>query len=231
MRTSALTGIAASTAALALVLAGCGSQAGPATSPSTSSAQAAPSSAKLAKPVQNDGPNPTVADYLREHKITEDQVHRGDAGAPKIDLPTPQGWKAAGDDNPDWAYDSIIYSGPTVGKDTDYTPSIIALLSKLTGPVDAKALLAVAPGELQNLPGFKATGPGTATALGAYPAYQSAGTWTADGKTKFVAQQTVVIPAKGATYVLQLNSDGMADQAALVQAATVLVDQQTKVTL
>jgi hypothetical protein len=228
MRTSALTGIAASAAALALVLAGCGSQ----TAPATSSPQPAPTSAKLAKPVQNDGPNPTVADYLRDHKITEDQVHRGDAGAPKIDLPTPQGWKSAGDDTPDWAYDSIVYSGSTVGKDSDYTPSIIALLSKLTGPVDAKALLAVAPGELQNLPGFKATGPGTATTLGAYPAYQSAGTWTADGKTKFVAQQTVVIPAKGgATYVLQLNSDGMADQSALVQAATVLVDQQTKVTL
>lgn len=222
-----MTGIAASAAALALVLAGCGSQ----TAPATSSPQAASTSAKLAKPVQNDGPNPTVADYLRDHKITEDQVHRGDTGAPKIDLPTPQGWKSAGDDNPDWAYDSIVYSGPTVGKDSDYTPSIIALLSKLTGPVDAKALLAVAPGELQNLPGFKATGPGTATTLGAYPAYQSAGTWTADGKTKFVAQQTVVIPAKGATYVLQLNSDGMADQSALVQAATVLVDQQTKVTL
>lgn len=227
MRTSALTGIAASAAALALVLAGCGSQTGPA----TSSPKAAPASITLAKPVQNDGPHPTVADYLRDHKITEDQVHRGDAGAPKIDLPTPQGWKSAGDDNPDWAYDSIIYSGPTVGQDGDYPPSIIALLSKLTGPVDAKALLAVAPGELQNLPGFKATGPGTATTLGAYPAYQSAGTWTADGKTKFVAQQTVVIPAKGTTYVLQLNSDGMADQSALVQAATVLVDQQTKVTL
>ena len=226
MRTPALTGIAASAAALAMMLAGCGSPAGPA----ASSPKAAPTSTKLAKPVQNDGPHPTIADYLRDHKITEDQVHRGDAGAPKIDLPTPQGWKSAGDDNPDWAYDSIIYSGPAVGNDGDYTPSIIALLSKLTGPVDAKALLAAAPGELQNLPGFKATEPGTATTLGTYPAYQSAGTWTSDGKTKFVAQQTVVIPAKDTTYVLQLNSDGMADQSALVQAATVLVDQQTKVT-
>lgn len=231
MRTSAPTRLATATTALALVLTGCGSEAAKAPSSAPTSGTAAPTSAKLAKPVQNDGPNPTIADYLRDHKITEDQVHHDDAGVPKIELPTPAGWKAAGDDNPDWAYDSIIYSGPTVGKDRDYTPSIIALLSKLTGPVDAKALLAAAPGELQNLPGFKAAGPGTATTLGAYPAYRSAGTWTADGKTKFVAQQTVILPAKDATYVLQLNSDGMADQSALVQAATVLVDQQTKVTL
>ena len=137
---------------------------------------------------------------------------------------------AAGDDNPPWAYDSIIYSGPAVAGDTDYTPSVVALLSKLTGTVDATALLAAAPGELQNLPGFKPSGPGTPTTLGAYPAYQSAGTWNADGKTKFVAQKTVIIPSGGATYVLQLNSDAAADQTGLVQAATVLVDQQTKVT-
>ena len=228
-----MTGIAASATALALVVSGCGANAEKtdtaktASSPSTT----APSNSKLAKPVQNDGPNPTIADYIRDHKITEDQVHRGDTGAPKIELPTPAGWKTAGDDNPQWAYDSIIYSGPAVAKDTDYTPSIVALLSKLTGSVDPKALLAAAPGELQNLPGFKASGPGAATTLAIYPAYRSAGTWNADGKTKFVAQTTVIIPAKGATYVLQLNSDGAADQSALVQAATVLVDQQTEVTL
>jgi hypothetical protein len=234
MRTSALTGIAASATALALVLSGCGSNTEKTTTSATSTTASAPTSGKLAKPVRNDGPNPTIADYIRDHKLTEDQVHRGDTGAPKIDLPTPDGWKAAGDDNPQWAYDSIIYSGPAVAKDTDDaddTPSIIALLSKLTGNIDPKALLAAAPGELQNLPGFMASGPGTATTLGSYPAYQAAGTWTSDGKTKFVAQKTVVIPAKDATYVLQLNSDGAADQSALVQAATVLVGQQTKVTL
>jgi hypothetical protein len=232
MRTSAFAGIAASATALALALSGCGSDTQKTDTATTSSSavSTAPTSGKVAKPVQNDGPNPTIADYIRDHKLTESQVHRGDAGTPKVDLPTPDGWKAAGDDNPMWAYDSIIYSGPANGKDTDYTPSIVALLSKLNGTVDPKALLAAAPGELQNLPGFKASGLGTATTLGTYPAYQLAGTWTADGKTKFVAQKTVVIPAKDATYVLQLNSDGTADQTALVEAATVLVGQQTKVT-
>lgn len=233
MRTSAFTGIAASATALTLVLSGCGSNAEKTDTAKTSSssAPAAPTSSKLAKPVENDGPNPTIADYIRDQKITENQVHRGDAGTPKVDLPTPDGWKATGDDNPQWAYDSIVYSGPAVAKDTDYTPSVVALLSKLTGNVDSKALLAAAGGELQNLPGFKASGLGTTTTLGTYPAYQLAGTWTADGKTKFVAQKTVVIPAKDATYVLQLNSDGAVDQTALVEAATVLVGQQTKVTL
>lgn len=224
MRTSALAAIAAT--ALALAASGCGSH--PTAAPT--SAAAATSSSKPAKLTPNDGPNPTIAGYIRDNKITEEQVHRGDAGVPKVELPTPDGWKSSGDDNPQWAYDSIVFSGPPVAGDTDYTPSVIALLSKLTGNVDAKALLAAAPGELQNLPGFTASGPGTATTLGPYPAYQSSGTWNADGKTKFVAQKTVIIPSGGATYVLQLNSDGAAGQAALVQAATVLVDQQTKVT-
>lgn len=216
MRTSA--GIAVS-AALILALTGCGSQATP--------AAPAPHH-KLTAPLQNDGPHPTIADYLRDHKIIEARVHRDDDGTPKIDLPTPDGWKSAGDDTPAWAYDAIVYTGP--GADADHPPSVVALLSELTGAVDPKALLAVAPGELQNLPGFTASGPGVSGTLGGYPAYRSSGTWTTHGQHRFVAQQTVIISAKGKTYVLQLNSDGTAEQAKAVQSATDAVDQRTKIT-
>jgi hypothetical protein len=223
MRTSALTGITVAATALGLLLSGCNSDSKPAAAPHTS--------AKLAKPAAPDGPHPTIADYLRDHKITEAHVHRGDPGTPKVELPTFKGWKSAGDDTPDWAYDALIPSGSGDPKDQGYTPSVTALLAKLTGTVNPEALLEAAPGELQNLPEFKAPGPGSATTMGNYPAYQIAGTWVSDGKTKFVAQRTVIIPAGDTTYVLQLNSDGLADQAAAVQAATAAVGQQTKITL
>ena len=210
MRTSVLAGAAA----VALLLSGCGSG-------------AATTTAKPAKLVPADGPHPTIADYIRTNKITEDQIHHGDSGKPKIELPSVDGWKSTGDDNPQWAYDSIIPTGSADG----YTPSVTVLLSKLTGAVDTKALLAAAPGELQNLPDFTATRPGTANTLNGFPGYQLAGTWRSDGKTKYVAQQTVVFPANGATYVVQLNTDGPTDQAASLDVVTSAVDQQTKITL
>jgi hypothetical protein len=225
MRTSAITGLVAAATALSVVLAGCdsGKDASASSDSATSVAATADAGNKGA-----DGPNPTIASYIKDHKITEQQVHRTDPGEPKVDLPKPDGWRASGDDNPPWAYDSIIYTGPVDA--ANYAPSVIALLSKLTGDVDAKALMATAPGEIQNLPGFVPAGPGTETKVRNYPAYRIAGTWVSDGKTKFVAQQTVIFPSDGATYVLQLNSDGAADQTPIIQAATDVVAQQVKIT-
>lgn len=231
MRTSAITGLVAAATALSVVLAGCdsGKDASAASDNPTSAAPTtAAAGADAASSKATDGPNPTIASYIKDHKITEQQVHRTDNGEPKVDLPKPDGWKATGDDNPPWAYDSIIYNGPVAP--ANYAPSVIALLSKLTGDVDAKALMATAPGEIQNLPGFTPSGPGTETKVRNYPAYRIAGTWVSDGKTKFVAQQTVIFPSGGATYVLQLNSDGAVDQTPIIQAATDTVAQQVKIT-
>ncbi|MFL0239002.1 LpqN/LpqT family lipoprotein [Mycobacterium sp. SMC-17] len=226
MRTSAITGLVAAATALSVVLAGCdsGKDASAASDTATSAAPTAADAGNKAA----DGPNPTIASYIKEHKITEQQVHRTDPGEPKVDLPKPDGWRATGDDNPSWAYDSIIYNGPVDA--ANYAPSVVALLSKLTGDVDAKALMATAPGEIQNLPGFTPSGPGTETTVRDYPAYRIAGTWVSDGKKKFVAQQTVIFPSDGATYVLQLNSDGAADQTPIIQAATDVVAKQVKIT-
>ena len=227
MRTSAITGLVAAATALSVVLAGCDSGKD-ASASSDNVTSAAATAADAGNNNATDGPNPTIASYIKEHKITEQQVQRTDPGEPKVDLPKPDGWRASGDDNPPWAYDSIIYTGPVDA--ANYAPSVIALLSKLTGDVDAKALMATAPGEIQNLPGFTPSGPGTETKVRDYPAYRIAGTWVSDGKTKFVAQQTVIFPSGGATYVLQLNADGAADQTPIIQAATDVVARQVKIT-
>ena len=238
MRRTAVSGAAAVTAALAIVLSGCGSNTKTAPSTSTSaskttsattSAKAAPSSKPKVSPRQGDssGPNPTIASYIQQNNIQETPVKMGDPGSPTIDLPVPDGWEPAGEDTPDWAYGAIVYTGP---EGAEYTPSIVALLSKLTGNVDPQKIIDLAPGELQNLPGWKASNEGQASTLGQYPAFQLGGTWTQDGQTKIVAQKTVVIPGNDGVYVLQLNADGLEDQGEIVGSATNVIDEQTKIT-
>ena len=65
---------------------------------------------------------------------------------PTINLPVPEGWEPAGEDTPDWAYGAILYTGPEAA---EYTPSIVALVSKLTGNADPQKIIDLAPGELQ----------------------------------------------------------------------------------
>jgi hypothetical protein len=238
MRRTAIAGAAAVSAVLAVVLSGCGSdtKTAPSTSASASkttsaatSATAAPSSKPKVSPRQQDssGPNPTIASYIQQNNIQETPIKMGDPGAPTIGLPVPDGWALAGSDTPDWAYGAIVYTGP---EGAEYTPSIVALVSKLTGNVDPQKIIDLAPGELQNLPGFKASNAGEASTLGQYSAFQLGGTWTQDGQTKIVAQKTVVIPGNDALYVLQLNADGLEDQGEIVGAATNVIDEQTKIT-
>lgn len=233
MKATAISGAAA----LVLALVGCGAdtrtEPGDATPEKvttsiTTSAKAAPSTAKVA-PRYDDatGPNRTIADYVAENGIQETTVRRGDPGSPVIDLPVPQGWQRAGDDTPEWAYGAIVYAGPEAA---GYTPSIVTLVSKLTGDVDPQAILDLAPGELQNLPGWTALNEGQVSTLGNYRAYQLGGTWESDGRTKVVAQKTVVIPRDDGLYVLQLNADGLESQAEVVGAATSVIDEETTIT-
>ncbi len=71
---------------------------------------------------------------------------------------------------------------------------------------------------------------GEVSTLGDYPAFQLGGTWVQDGVTKIVAQKTVVIPGADGLYVLQLNADGLENQADIVGAATNVIDEQTTIT-
>lgn len=233
MKRTAISGTAAIAAAVAIMLSACGSdtKAEPSASASSAPATSANASSKSNVALRDEdakGPSPTIATYIAENNLHETPVKKGDPGAPRIDLPAPDGWKTAGDDTPDWAYGAIVYSG---AESTEYTPSIVALVSKLTGNVDPQKILGLAPGELQNLPGWKATNEGGPSTLGEYQAYQLGGTWTQDGQTKVVAQKTVVIPGNDGLYVLQLNADGLEDQAQIVGAATDVIDAQTKITV
>lgn len=153
-------------------------------------------------------------------------MKRGDPGAPTIDLPFPDGWKDAGADTPEWAYGAIIYAGP---ESAEYTPSIVALVSKLTGNVDPQTIIEVAGGELKNLPGYTGSNDGMASTLSGFSAYQLGGTWVSDGQTKIVAQKTVVIPGRDGLYVLQLNADGVESQMDIVVAATDIIDSETRI--
>ena len=240
MRASALTGLAAAATALAVVLSGCGSDTKTATSSSektTASSSEKTSTSKSATatkkpkvaPRDEDatGPNETIAGYIKENNIQEAQVRRGDPGSPTIDLPLPEGWESAGTDTPDWAYGAIVYTGPEAEA---YTPSVVAIVSKLTGNVDPQKILDLAPGELQNLSGYEPLNEGASSTLGEYPAFQLGGTWVQDGQKKIVAQKTVVIPGSDGLYVLQLNADGLEDQMDIVSAATDAIDSGTTIT-
>ncbi|MCT7657781.1 LpqN/LpqT family lipoprotein [Mycobacterium deserti] len=223
--------------ALAVVLTGCGSDTesepgtqaeSSTTTTTTTTAKAAPSTAKVAPRGEDAaGPNPTIASYIAENNIQETPVKRGDPGSPTIDLPFPPGWEDAGPDTPEWAYGAIIYTGPEAA---EYTPSIVAIVSKLTGNVDPQAIIDLAPGELQNLEGYESMAEGSTDTLGGYPAVQLGGFWVQDGQKKVVAQKTVVIPGADGVYVLQLNADGLEDQMSIIGPATNVIDEQTTIT-
>lgn len=239
MKPTALIRGAAAAAAVALVATACGTSetesgtpvaesSETATTTATTSAAAAPSRERIA-PRQESAPGPatTIADYIAENDIRETPVFRGDPGAPTIDLPFPEGWQDAGADTPEWAYGAIYYSGPGA---EEYTPSIVALLSRLTGDVDPDAIIEYAAGELTNLPGWEPLSRGRTSTLSGFPAYQLGGTWVQDGVTKVVAQKTAVIPGADGLYVLQLNADGLESQLDIIGPATDIIDDQTVIT-
>lgn len=224
--------IAIATVALGLSLAGCGSdtKTDESATESASSSEAATTTSAAAAPTsegQAPGPNKTIVDYIRENGITETPVKRGDPGAPTIDLPMPEGWEDAGPRTPDWAYGAILSTDPAFTSDP---PSIMALVSKLTGNVDPAKILEFAPGEINNLPGFEGSNTGTPGELSGFDAMQVGGTYEKNGVTRAIAQKTVVIPGQDGLYVLQLNADGREDQIGVLGAATVIIDEQTKIT-
>jgi hypothetical protein len=222
--------IAISAIAIGIGLSGCGSdtKSEPSTSKQTSAAsstttsKAAPTSAASAA-----GPNKTIVDYIKENGIVESPVHRGDPGSPTIDLPFPPGWEDAGNRTPEWAYAAIVATDPAMAQDP---PTIIALVSKLTGNVDPAKILEYAQGEIKNLPGYDGATEGSPSTLGGFDATQIGGTYTKDGAKRAIAQKTVVIPGQDALFVLQLNADGTEDQMGALMDATGVIDEQTTIT-
>lgn len=206
--------------ALSLALAGCGHdhKSGDKTStPTTSSTSPSQTTAAPAAKAKY-----TIADYVKDNNIAETPVHHGDPG-PNVDLPVPMGWQL--NQNSGTSYGGIVQTQPANPADP---PSVSALFSKLTGNVDPAKLIQYAPGEVQNLPGYQGGGDGSASTLAGFQAWQLGGTYQKNGKTRVIAQKTVVIPSQGAVYVLQPNADGLeSDQGPLMDATSVIDDQTT----
>jgi len=218
----------AAVAALAIALVGCGSE--KKSEPTSSTQTTTTSSTTSAAPTPTataSGPNYTIADYIRDNQIVSTPVHRGDPGSPTVDLPVPPGWEDAGSRTPEWAWGEIVLTDPAMA---DNPPSIIALMSKLTGNVDPAKIMEFAPGEIKNLPGYGNESDGSKTQLSGFDAFQIGGTYEKDGQKRVVAQKTVIIPSQDGLYVLQLNADGLEDQLGPLMDATSAIDDQTKIT-
>jgi serine/threonine protein kinase len=190
------------------------------TSTSASTATTSPPSTSA----QASGPNETISDYIKKNNIEKTAISRGTAGAPTIDLPVPVGWTRI-PEGADAPYGGIVFDTPTTPNDP---PKVIATVEKLTGNVDTDKLLAVAPGEVENLPGY--SGDGGQDKVGGYPAYQLGGAYIKNGVTRVVAQNTVVIQSRDGIYVLQLHAEGPEVDAEALKSATVVVGQQTTIT-
>jgi hypothetical protein len=233
-RAPAITGTTIAIVAIAIGLSGCGSSstntngAGNSSASGTAgtSSTAAKPQSKVAPRLSVDGPTPSIASYFKDSHITATPVHKGDPGAPTINFPIPDGWADAGPDTPATAYWAIVDTGPEAAQ---YTPSIVATLSKLDGDVDPQKLIELAAGGTKNLPGFKPHGEGTEDNLGGSPAYQLGGTWTQDGKEKAVADKIVVINGKDNIYLLELNADCLPDQIEKALPATITIDEKTTI--
>jgi len=190
------------------------------------STPAGPSAVEVV-PAKPPGQNQTIRQYIKDSQITSTAVHLGDEGAPKIVIALPQGWSDLGVDTPPRAYGAV--QSDTAGNPND-PPTIVVLLSKLTGDVDPAKILEYAPGELRNLPNYVAAAEPTTGKLSGFDAIQLAGIYERDGTKRTIAQKTVVIPANGAVYVLQMNADALKSDAAALMQATEVIDAQTKIT-
>jgi hypothetical protein len=171
------------------------------------------------------GRQPTLGDYIKQNNITEAQVKPGQPGTPEIILPMLPGWQDLGSARPPYSYAAIVDTNPSYRNDP---PSIVAVLSKLTGPIDPGQILTLAPNEIRNLPDFTGSDP----LPGKFSNFESAqigGTYVRDGKTRLIAQKTVVIPSVGGFYVLQLNADGLKEQGDALVEATAAIDKQATI--
>lgn len=221
--------------ALAVVLAGC--------SPTTE--QASTSTATTSPTVWTGSPAPahsgesghggeapavgaSLHQYIVENKIAEVPFKPDQPGTPQIDFPLPPDWSPAGDRTPEWAYGAIIYDK---AEDPQNPPFMYAIASKLTGDVDPAKILEYAPGQLNELPDFKAIGTPERSMLSGFDSIDYVGTYVRDGEQRAVGQQTIVIPDDDALFVLQLNGEAPEGQEQIVIDAVKIIREQTTIAL
>lgn len=186
----------------------------------------------------SDGQHMTIPDYLAQEGIAAEPIRPGDPGTPGISFRAsecvsntcwlPPGWYDAGTDAPPGSYATAFFDNSS---NPDHLANVVVLFSRLVGQPDPAKILAYAPGELQNLPGYiRLTGP-TQTTLNGFEAVQLGGVYRAsDGEERIIAQKTAVIPAPGNLYVLQINVDVSKGDYFHLQQVTALMDEQAKIT-
>jgi hypothetical protein len=122
----------------------------------------------------------------------------------------------------------MVYTGPEAAV---YPPHITAVVSQLTGNVDAQNIIGLPTGGANNLSGFSQIGHGGLVTFGGYPAYTLGGTAVdGSGQTVVVAQTTVVIPSQNGLYVLELDAYCLPNQVDTIDAAFQAFDAQTTIT-
>lgn len=175
---------------------------------------------------RSSAPNRTITDYFRANDITTTPVFRGDPGTPVISFPAPPGWSDAGPDVPPGAYGAAFFDSSV---DAERPTSIVVLLSRVNGAADPAKILEYAPGELRELPGYRPVSKPVEAQMSGFDGVQLGGLYTSDGQERLIAQKTVVIPAPSGLYVLQINADGPKEEAAVIQEATAVLDDQAKI--
>ena len=193
------------------------------TSTSTSTSAATTSAPSTSEPPS--GPNETIADYIKNNNIQATTITPGTPGAPTIDLPVPEGWTRIPEGG-DAQYFGIVFNTPT---NPDDPPKIIATVEKLTGNVDTDKLLAVAAGEVKNLPGYDG-GDAIRATLSGFPASRLNGLYTRNGVPRMVAQNTVVIQSKDGIYLMQIKAESPEADADALRAAAPVIVQKTTIT-
>lgn len=168
----------------------------------------------------------TIADYIRDNRIVEVPIRRDTPDAPVVTLPIPPGWSDAGPRAPSWAYAAMVFDGLPADVDP---PTVISLMSKLSGRVDPARILEYAPNELRTLPGAR-TGIPTPGRFAGFDAVQVDGTYQRDGKPRVTWQKTVVVGASDGLFVLQVNADAPATEPKTIADVGVVIDQQSTIT-
>ncbi len=207
---------------------GCSKKDDSASSPPSRSQATDKPSAKPSTPVAGaPGQLPTLADYIKQNNITETPANHDDPEVPQIAMPVPPGWADAGPATPAYAYNAIVGVDPALQPDP---PTVVVVLSKLTGNVDPAQILAIAPNELRNLPDFTGSDPETAK-VSNFDAVAIIGKYTRNGQKRVIEQVTVVIPAKEALWVLQLNAGGPYEQTPVIEEIAGGLMERTTITV
>jgi serine/threonine-protein kinase len=202
----------------------------PATTSSRSSTSATTSAPPTAFPmptlVGTPGNYQTIQTYIQQNGIDEQGQHRGNTTAPTILTPIPDGWRDAGSESPNFAYQTLLYDGADAPNSRPY---VIVILSKLVGNVDPAKVFSVASGELYNLAGWVPDNPGRVGKLEGYPEFELSGQWDSDGKRTAVTQKTVLLNWKQGFYVLQINLNSAPEYRPILDRMIASIDQDARI--